>query len=355
MEDPKALKSTLSSKKMDPKTQEAFLRALPKAELHLHIEGSLEPEMLFEMARKNGVTLGYPSPLALKAAYNFSSLDDFLSLYYKGVDALRTRQDFFDLAWGYYLKAKAENIKRAEVFFDPQAHTSRGVPFKELLAGLVEAKEKARRELGISSDLILCFLRHLSEQEAMETLEEAIPHKKEILGVGLDSSELGNPPSKFRRVFQKARDEGFLPTAHAGEEAGATYVWEALNELKALRIDHGVRSEEDPTLMAKLKSSRVPLTVCPLSNVKLRVFDTLKDHNLKRLLDDGLLVTLNSDDPAYFGGYLMENYLQSAQALNLTPWDLYTLARNSIIASFLPEDEKRALLEEQESVLKGFV
>jgi adenosine deaminase len=355
MNTPEALKSALSSKKMEPKTLEAFLRAIPKAELHLHIEGSLEPEMLFELARKNGVTLGYSSPKALKAAYSFSSLDDFLSLYYKGVDALRTKQDFFDLAWGYYLKAKAENIKRAEIFCDPQANTLRVIPFEDLLAGLVEAKEKARGELGVSSGLILCFLRHLSEQEALETLEKALPYKKEILGVGLDSSELGNPPSNFRRVFQKAKDEGFLPTAHAGEEAGASYVWEALNELKAVRIDHGVRSEEDSRLMAELKTLQVPLTVCPLSNVKLRVFDTLKDHNLKRLLDYGLLVTLNSDDPAYFGGYLMENYLQSAQVLDLNPWDLYTLAKNSIIASFLPKCEKQALLEEQERILEGFL
>lgn len=355
MKTPEELQSTLLAKKMEPEILEALLKALPKAELHLHIEGSLEPDMLFRLAKKNGVTLGYKSPEALRSAYNFSRLDDFLELYYKGVESLKTRQDFFELAWAYLERAKEENVKRAEVFFDPQAHTSRGVSFDTVLSGLWEAKEKANHELGVSLELILCFLRHLSESEALETLNQALPYKKEILGVGLDSSELGNPPSKFRRVFQKARDEGFLATAHAGEEAGAPYVWEALKELKAIRIDHGVRCEEDPQLMAELKAREVPLTVCPLSNVKLRVFPSLKDHNLKRLLDYGLLVTLNSDDPAYFGGYVTQNYIQSAQALGLSLWDLFRLAKNSVMASFLPEQKRQALLEEQERVVREFL
>ena len=354
--EPKATpKESPSAKRMDRDALENFLKALPKAEIHLHIEGTLEPEMVFELAKKNVVALGYKTPEALKEAYNFSNLEDFLKVYYQGLAVLKTKQDFYELAMAYFQKAGEENIVRAEIFFDPQAHTSRGVPFASVIEGLLEAAKDAESKLGVSVALILCFLRHLSEQDAFEALKQALPYKKAILGVGLDSSEAGNPPSKFRRVFAKAREEGFLAVAHAGEEGPAGYVREALSDLKVLRVDHGVRSEEDPGLMEELKARRTPLSVCPLSNVRLRVFPSLAEHNLKRLLDFGILVTVNSDDPAYFGGYLLENYLQSAEALDMSAWDVSTLAKNSILAAFLPDSEKQRLLKEQDAVASDFL
>jgi adenosine deaminase len=355
MEASNELKHALLTKRMDRQAMEALLRALPKAEIHLHIEGTLEPEMAFELAKRNAVTLPYETPQALRSAYNFSNLEDFLKLYYQGLEVLKTKQDFYELAMAYLQRASEENIVRAEVFFDPQAHTSRGVPFASVIEGLLEAAKDAENKLGVSVALILCFLRHLSEQEAFETLKQALPYKKAILGVGLDSSEAGNPPSKFRRVFAMAREEGFLPVAHAGEEGPAGYVREALSELNVLRVDHGVHSEEDPGLMEELKALRIPLSVCPLSNVKLRVFPSLREHNLKRLLDFGLLVTVNSDDPAYFGGYLLENYLQTAEALGMSAWDVFTLAKNSILAAFLPDAEKQRLLQEQGRIASDFL
>ena len=355
METPEELHRALLSKRMDRQAMEAFLRALPKAEIHLHIEGTLEPEMAFELAKKNSLTLPYETPQTLRSAYDFSNLEDFLTLYYQGVGVLKTRQDFYELAMAYFQKASEENIVRTEVFFDPQAHTSRGVPFESVIEGLLDATRDAEHNLGVSAALILCFLRHLSEEEAFEVLKRALPYKAKILGVGLDSSEAGNPPSKFRRVFVKAREEGFLPVAHAGEEGPAEYVLEALSELKVLRIDHGVRSEEERGLMEELKARQIPLSVCPLSNVKLGVFPKLQDHNLRRLLDFGILVTVNSDDPAYFGGYLMENYLQTADALGLSAWDIFVLSKNSILASFLPIWEKERHLKAQEAIASDFL
>ncbi len=317
-----------------------FIRALPKAELHLHIEGSLEPEMMFEMARRNGVSLPYASIEETRAAYAFTDLQSFLDIYYAGAAALIHEQDFYDLAMAYYRRAQADGVVHAELFFDPQTHTARGIAFETVLDGLERAGRDAKAQLGISSRLILCFLRHLSEEEAFATLDQARPHLHRIHGVGLDSSEKGHPPAKFERVFAECRKLGLHVVAHAGEEGPASYVWGALDLLKSERIDHGVRSIEDPGLMERLARERVPLTVCPLSNVKLRVFPSLDQHNLRELLARGLRVTLNSDDPAYFGGYIGENYLQTALALNLTHAELATLARNSLLASFVTDAER---------------
>jgi adenosine deaminase len=320
---------------------EAFIRGLPKAELHLHIEGSLEPEMAFALARKNGVPLPYWSVEALRAAYRFHNLQSFLDVYYAGASVLRDAQDFYALTRAYLEKARAQGVIRAEIFFDPQTHTERGVAFETVLDGVWHALQDGERDLGLSSGLILCFLRHLSAESAMQTLQAALPFKDRILAVGLDSSELGHPPSKFSEVFARARREGLLTVAHAGEEGPPAYIVEALDDLRVSRIDHGVRCEEDPELCQRLARSRVPLTVCPLSNIRLAVFDRMEQHNLKRLLDAGLCVTVNSDDPAYFGGYVLENYLAVQQALGLTRADLTQLARNSIEASFLPQAEKQ--------------
>jgi adenine deaminase len=320
---------------------EAFIRGLPKAELHLHIEGSLEPEMAFALAQKNGVSLPYPSVEALRAAYRFHNLQSFLDIYYAGASVLRDTQDFYSLTRAYLEKARAQGVIRAEIFFDPQTHTERGIAFETVLDGIWRALQDGERELGLSSGLILCFLRHLSAESAMQTLEAALPFKDRLLAVGLDSSELGHPPSKFSEVFARARSEGLITVAHAGEEGPPAYIVEALDDLRVSRIDHGVRCEEDPQLCASLARSRMPLTVCPLSNIRLAVFDRMEQHNLKRLLDSGLCVTVNSDDPAYFGGYVLENYLAVQQALGLTRSDLTQLARNSIEASFLPAAEKR--------------
>jgi adenosine deaminase len=319
-----------------------FIRGIPKAELHLHIEGTLEPELTFRLAEKHRVRLAYDSVDALRRAYDFSDLQSFLDLYYAGADVLRDAQDFHDLTWAYLERARADGVVHAEIFFDPQTHTDRGIPFAAVIDGIQAALERGARELGISSRLILCFLRHLSEEAAFATLAQAMPYRDRIAAVGLDSSEVGHPPAKFARVFAAARQAGFLTVAHAGEEGPPEYVREALDLLQVARIDHGVRSEEDPALCARLAREQVPLTVCPLSNLKLRVVRSLAEHNLKRLLDMGLCVTVNSDDPAYFGGYVAENYRASAAALGLSRADLVRLAKNSFTASFLPPAEKQA-------------
>jgi adenosine deaminase len=319
----------------------ALLRAMPKAELHLHIEGSLEPELIFRLAKRNGVTLAYPSVEALRAAYAFTDLQSFLDIYYAGASVLLKEQDFFDLAWAYFERAAADNIVHAEIFFDPQTHTARGVAIEEVIKGLDHACRRAHAELGISAKLILCFLRHLSEDDALATFDAALPYRHHFIGVGLDSGERGNPPPKFARVFAKARAAGLHVVAHAGEEGPPEYIRDALDALEAERIDHGVRCTEDPDLVARLARERTPLTVCPLSNVKLRVFPALADHNLPALLDAGLCATINSDDPAYFGGYLNQNFVETFAALpRLSARDAYTLARNSFEASFAPAGDK---------------
>jgi adenosine deaminase len=318
----------------------AFIRALPKAELHLHIEGSLEPELMFELARRNGVALPYASVAETRAAYAFTDLQSFLDIYYAGAAVLLHARDFHELALAYYRRAQADGVVHAELFFDPQTHTARGVAFETVLDGLEGAAQEAKAELGISSRLILCFLRHLSEAEAFQTLEQALPHLWRIHGVGLDSSEKGHPPAKFQRVFEQCRELGLHRVAHAGEEGPASYITDALDLLGAERIDHGVRAVDDPVLMARLARERIALTVCPLSNIKLRVFPEMGQHNLKQLLDQGLRITINSDDPAYFGGYIGQNYLAIAQALQLTRAELVTLARNSLLASFVTDAER---------------
>ncbi|MDH3475360.1 MAG: adenosine deaminase [Rhodospirillales bacterium] len=329
----------------------SFIGGLPKAELHLHIEGTLEPELMFALAARNGIDLPYPSVEALRAAYDFGNLQEFLDLYYQGMAVLVEEQDFYDLTRAYLERARAQSVLHAEIFFDPQAHTGRGVPFERVLDGIDRALKDAARDLGISSRLIMCFLRHLSQDEAFETLEQALGHKDRIAGVGLDSSEVGHPPSKFEAVFRRAREEGFLAVAHAGEEGPADYVREALDLLGVARVDHGNRCLDDPELVARLAESRVPLTVCPLSNLKLAVVEDMKDHPLKVMMDRGLFVTVNSDDPAYFGGYVNENYEAVQEALGLDRDDLAALARNSFEAAFLGAPEKQALIARLEDYL----
>lgn len=324
---------------------EDLIRALPKAELHLHIEGTLEPQMVFNLAQKHAVKLRYASVQALQDAYQFSDLQSFLDVYYAGAAVLRDEEDFYALTWAYLCKADEQGIVHVEIFFDPQTHTARGVPFASIIQGISKALAAGRREFGITHRLILCFLRHLSADEAMNTLETALPYKESITAVGLDSSELGHPPAKFTEVFARARREGWLTVAHAGEEGPPSYIYEALDMLKVSRIDHGVRCEEDPSLMERLVREQIPLTVCPLSNVKLRVVEHIADHNLKRLLDAGVCVTVNSDDPAYFGGYLLENYLAAHRGLDLSIDDIARLARNSINASFLSDTDKQVWIK----------
>ncbi|MDX5364503.1 MAG: adenosine deaminase [Pseudazoarcus pumilus] len=319
---------------------EHYVRALPKAELHLHIEGTLEPELMFALARRNGVELPYASVEEVRAAYDFSDLQSFLDLYYAGAAALVTEQDFFDLAAAYFERAHADGVVHAELFFDPQTHTERGIAFETVLDGLERACLDACARLGISSRLILCFLRHLSEQDGFDTLEQALPHLSRIHGVGLDSSEVGHPPAKFARLFARCRALGLHIVAHAGEEGPPEYIVEALDVLQAERIDHGVRCEADAALVTRLAREQVPLTVCPLSNIKLCVFTRLQDHNFKRLLDAGLKLTINSDDPAYFGGYVAQNYLDTARALGLSRAEIARVARNSLEASFVSEAER---------------
>ncbi len=330
----------------------ALARALPKAELHIHIEGSLEPELIFALAERNGVSLSYPSVAALRDAYAFTDLQSFLDIYYAGASVLLKEGDFFDMAWAYFEKAKADNVVHAELFFDPQTHTERGVDIGVVIRGLQGACQRAQKELGISSALILCFLRHLSEADAFATLEAAMPYRDAFIGVGLDSSEVGHPPSKFSRVFGKCRELGLHLVAHAGEEGPPAYVWEALNDLKVERIDHGVRCLEDEALVEQLARTRVPLTVCPLSNLKLCVVEDMKDHPLKRLLNAGLCATVNSDDPAYFGGYMNANFDACIQALDLNRSEVIQLARNSFEASFIDEGRRAALLASLDELAK---
>jgi adenosine deaminase len=307
--------------------------ALPKAELHLHIEGTLEPELMFTLAKRNGVELPFASVDDLRRAYDFTDLQSFLDIYYRGAGVLRTREDFFDMAVAYFRKASSQNVRHAEIFFDPQTHTHRGIPFATVIEGLRDAQQYAERELKLTSKLILCFLRHLSEEDAMKTLDEAMPHLESIAAVGLDSSERGHPPGKFARVFARAREAGLLTVAHAGEEGPPEYIREALDLLHVKRIDHGVRCIEDPELVDRIVAEQIPLTVCPLSNVKLRVFPTMRDHTLRELLHRGVKITINSDDPAYFGGYVSENYLAAAEALGLTQQEVERIARNSFEAT----------------------
>ncbi|WP_404790646.1 adenosine deaminase [Altericista sp. CCNU0014] len=333
----------------------AFIRDIPKAELHIHIEGSLEPELMFALAQRNNVSLPYPSVEAVRAAYQFQNLQSFLDLYYAGTAVLRTEQDFYDLTWAYLQRCVQQNVRHAEIFFDPQSHTERGIPFEVVHAGLYRALQDAKQKWGITSYLILCFLRHLSAKSAMATLERSLPFKSTILAVGLDSSELGHPPSKFQKVFDRARDEGFLTVAHAGEEGPAAYIWEAIRSLGVARIDHGVRCTDDPELVDYLAQQQIPLTVCPLSNIKLCVFNSMQQHNLKHLLELGLCVTVNSDDPSYFGGYIAENYEAIQSALHLSHQDIYRLARNSFSASFLPPHEKQSRLNELDRFMAAVV
>ena len=331
---------------LSPETSKAFIQGMPKAELHIHIEGSLEPEMMFELAQRNGVALRYASAEEARRAYDFGDLQSFLDLYYEGMQVLLYEQDFYDLTWAYLRKVSEQNVRHVEIFFDPQAHTDRGVPFETVLSGIHHALADGEQQLGISSKLIMCFLRHLSAEEAMETFRTALPFGDRIVAVGLDSSEVGHPPRDFKAVFDRARERGFLTVAHAGEEGPPEYIWQALDVLKVSRIDHGVRCTEDPKLVERLRVEQVPLTVCPLSNVKLRVFDTIQDHNLKRMLDFGLRVTLNSDDPAYFGGYVDENFYAAQEGLHLSRDDVYELTKNSFEASFLDAESKQRLLYE---------
>jgi adenine deaminase len=324
--------------------RDRLIRRLPKVELHLHIEGTLEPEMMFSLAAKHGLTLPYASVADVRAAYAFSDLQSFLDLYYAGCSVLVDRADFYALAMAYFARAHADHVVHAELFFDPQTHTARGVPLEVVVGGLRDAMDDARRRYGLSSELILCFLRHLSEADALATLEAAVPLRAELIGVGLDSGERGNPPSKFTRVFAAARALGLHRVAHAGEEGPAAYIHEALDLLGVERIDHGVRCDEDPALVDRLVRDQIPLTVCPLSNEKLRVVPRLADHNFARLLRRGVAVTINSDDPAYFGGYIADNYRATAAALDLTAAELVAVAEHAVRASFLPAATKAGLL-----------
>ncbi len=325
-----------------------FIRSLPKAELHLHIEGSLEPELMFQLSQRNGIQLKYASVESLREAYNFDGLQDFLDLYYAATSVLLKEQDFYDLTWAYLLKAKENNIVHAEIMFDPQAHTSRGVPFSSVIGGIYRALTDGYEKLGITFKLILSFLRHMSQEEGFMTLEEAIPYKGWITAVGLDSSEQNFPPDLFTDLFEKAREMGFLTTAHAGEEGPPEYIWAALDLLKASRIDHGNSAIEDPDLVDVLGIYEIPLTTCPLSNLKLKVIKKMEDHPLKEMMDRGIKVTVNSDDPAYFGGYLNDNYIAVADALHLTKDEIIQLAKNSFEASFITDGEKRAFLKKVE-------
>ncbi|NBS45760.1 MAG: adenosine deaminase [Betaproteobacteria bacterium] len=323
-----------------------LLRAMPKAELHIHIEGSLEPEMMFALAKRNHTRTGYADVESLRAAYDFADLQSFLEIYYAGARVLRTEQDFHDMAWAYLQRAAAEQVLHAEIFFDPQTHTERGVPFHAVIGGLTRACRRARSELGISAELILCFLRHLTEYQALEMLEEALPWRGQFIGVGLDSSERGHPPEKFARVFERCRQLHLHRVAHAGEEGPPEYIRTALDVLKVQRIDHGVQAVHDADLMQRLARERIALTVCPLSNVKLRVFESLSQHNLGRLLDAGLCATVNSDDPSYFGGYINENFVQTFAALGLDSGHAYTLARNSFEAAFMDAAQRARCIDQ---------
>jgi adenine deaminase len=330
---------------------DTLIKRLPKCELHIHIEGSLEPELMFALARRNGIRLPYPSVEALRQAYQFRNLQDFLDIYYQGMSVLITEQDFYDLAFAYLERARADNVRHVEMFFDPQGHTSRGIAFATVVGGLHRAIIDAGRELGVRASLIMCFLRHLDEADAERTLDSALAFKDRIVGVGLDSSEAGNPPSKFKHVFGRAREAGFFLSAHAGEEGPPSYVWEALDVLGVARIDHGIRSMEDQALVGRLAREGVPLTVCPLSNLRLRVVDDLAHHPLRRMLDKGLVATVNSDDPAYFGGYVNQNYHAVSDALRLGRDEIAQIVRNGVRASLMTLPEKDKALAEIDRVL----
>jgi adenosine deaminase len=330
-----------------------FLTDLPKAELHLHIEGTLEPELMFELARRNGIDLPYPDVDAVRRAYVFDDLQSFLDIYYAGCRVLITEQDFYDLTLAYTQLAVHQGVRHAEIFFDPQTHTQRNIAFSTVVNGISAALSDAERSLGMTSRLILCFLRDLSAEAAMATLDEALPYRDRMVAVGLDSAEVGNPPEKFQRVFERAQAEGFLTVAHAGEEGPPEYMWQALDLLHVSRIDHGVRCVEDEQLVERLVAQQIPLTVCPISNVKLGVFPSLEQHDLGRLLHRGVRVTVNSDDPAYFGAYIADNYLAAAQSLGLTTGDLVQLARNSFLASFLEQHDRQRHLDEIEAIVSS--
>lgn len=323
-----------------------FINKIPKAELHLHIEGSLEPELMFKLAKRNNITLPFSSIEDIKAAYNFTNLQSFLDIYYNGANVLQKKEDFYDLTYAYMKKCKEDNILHTEIFFDPQTHTKRGIAFKTVIEGIKEALDDAKKEFGISSSIIVCFLRHLSEEEAFETLNESLEYKDYFIGFGLDSSEIGNPPKKFENVFKKIDELGFKIVAHAGEEADISYIYEALDILKVQRIDHGVQSIKSEELIKRLIKEQTPLTVCPLSNIKLKVFNDMKEHNIKKMLDLGVNVTINSDDPAYFGGYLNQNFIEVYEALNLSKEDIIKLAKNSFLSSFINQEEKNNFIKQ---------
>ena len=317
-----------------------FIKRAPKAELHLHIEGTLEPGLLFELAKKNNIKIPFSNISEIKSAYNFSNLESFLKIFYQGSRVLIKEQDFFDLTWAYIMKCKENNVVHTEIFFDPQTHVNRGIDFDIVINGIHKALQKANKEFGLTSEIIMCFLRHLDEASGFEILDMALPHKDKIIGVGIDSSEIGNPPRKFEKLFQRAIEEGFLTVAHAGEEGPPEYIWEALDLLKVKRIDHGVQCLQSEKLVKKLRDSQIPLTVCPLSNIKLCVFNKLEEHNLKNMLNKGLMVMVNSDDPAYFGGYINKNLIECQAALDLSMTEVKTLIINSFKSSFLKEEKK---------------
>jgi adenosine deaminase len=322
-----------------------FIKKTPKTELHLHIEGSLEPELMFKLSKRNKIEIPFKSVEEIRSAYNFTNLDSFLKIYYEGSNVLINEEDFFDLTWEYILRCKEDNIVHTEIFFDPQSHLPRGVNFDRMINGIDKALKKAEKDFNITSKIIMCFLRHLDEDSCFDVLKKAFNNKDKIVGVGLDSSEIGNPPTKFKRLFELAIKEGFLTVAHAGEEGPPEYIWDSLNILKVKRIDHGVQCLNDEKLVDKLIKEQIPLTVCPLSNIKLCVFDKLENHNLKKMLDKGLKVMVNSDDPAYFGGYLNKNLIETSKALDLNLQDLKKLIENSFKSSFLDEENKKKWLE----------
>lgn len=330
-----------------------FIKRLPKAELHLHIEGSFEPELMFKLAQKNKIEIPYKTVEELKKAYNFSNLQSFLDIYYAGAKVLRTEEDFYLLTQAYILKCVENNIIHTEIFFDPQSHTSRGIEFKTVLSGIKKGLDEAKEKYGISSNIIMCFLRHLSQEDAFETLKQSLPYKESIIGVGLDSSEIGNPPSKFEEVFKEAKKEGFKLVAHAGEEADVSYLFEALDLLDIQRIDHGVQAINSKELMQRLKEEQIPLTLCPNSNIELKVFKNYKEHNLKKLLDYGLNVCINSDDPAYFKGYLNQNFINVFENLDLSKEDIIKLVKNSFNSSFISDRLKEKYIKEVDKITKS--
>ena len=318
-----------------------FIKESPKAELHLHIEGTLEPEQMFALAKKNKIKIPFNNISDVKKAYNFSNLESFLKIYYEGAKVLVKEQDFFDLTWSYVLKCKEDKVVHTEIFFDPQTHVDRGINFDVVINGIYKALKKAEKDFGLSSKIIMCFLRHLDQESGFKILDQALNHKDKIFGVGLDSAELGHPPKKFEKLFKKAIENGFVTVAHAGEEGPPEYIWEALNLLNVKRIDHGVQCLKDKKLVEKLRSSQIPLTVCPLSNIKLKVFNKLEEHNLKKMLEEKLMVMVNSDDPSYFGGYINKNLIECQKALNLSLNEIKTLLINSFKSSFLKEEKKK--------------